>query len=74
MTPSWFSHLVRGGRWFLFAERSGSLYFLDLDADVITPEILIPSPFEANTTAIFCVSVDMDADSPVLAFNVLGLL
>ncbi|TFK63967.1 hypothetical protein BDN72DRAFT_963549 [Pluteus cervinus] len=61
-------HLVRGGRWLLFARRTGSIVYLDLDASGPPVEhILIPERTGSSDTTM---ALDYIPNSNVLTFNV----
>ncbi|KAF9529685.1 hypothetical protein CPB83DRAFT_851976 [Crepidotus variabilis] len=74
------SHLLRGGRWFLAGTIHGDVQYFDLDAPIITPRTLISAPFhhnfsrDLNTNTHIRIAVDLDHNSPTLAFNIAVLI
>ncbi|KAF8804073.1 hypothetical protein BYT27DRAFT_7108150, partial [Phlegmacium glaucopus] len=60
-------YLVKGGRWLLVATSTGSVSYYDLDAQIPTVMPLISRQKAIATTLM---SVDVDAESPYLRFNI----
>ena len=62
-------HMMEGGRWLLAMLITGTIIYYDLDAPVITENILIPDQFDPENSSTFRMSVAIDRESLFLAFN-----
>uniref|UniRef100_A0A8H7Y2R6 F-box domain-containing protein n=1 Tax=Psilocybe cubensis TaxID=181762 RepID=A0A8H7Y2R6_PSICU len=62
------THLVKGGRWFLMISQTASMTYFDLDSEIITGIKLIPDQI-SNTTKI-STSIEHDTQSPFLRLTV----
>ncbi|TFK62079.1 hypothetical protein BDN72DRAFT_407106 [Pluteus cervinus] len=60
------AHLVRGGRWLLFATHTGSIVYYDLEVETPVAQTLTP---EHGDDDLVMIAVDMDPTSPTLQFN-----
>lgn len=63
-------HMGEGGRWLLAMFTTGTITYYDLDAPIITENILIPDQFDSeNRSTTFGMTVATDQESFFLAFN-----
>ena len=61
--------MLEGGRWLLTMFTTGAVTYYDLDAPVITENILIPDQFDPKNRSTFRMAVAIDQESLFLAFN-----
>lgn len=63
-------YIVPGGRWLLVGDQGGSLLAYDLDAPLITKNVIIPQDAENQQAEVIAIDVEPETQGQNLAFTV----
>ncbi|EKM75269.1 hypothetical protein AGABI1DRAFT_132409 [Agaricus bisporus var. burnettii JB137-S8] len=65
-----YSHLLRGGRWFICSDFGGEVLYCDLESPETSFVPLIPYPFSSRRKSMTLMAVEEDPESEILSFRI----